>query len=83
LPDVNVWVQGWLVDAVWFDRKLVVELDGHLAHGAPSRLERDHRRDLELREAGFIVLRYTWQQVTKTPERVIADLARHGLAPTA
>jgi predicted transcriptional regulator of viral defense system len=76
LPDVNVWVAGWLVDAVWFERKVVVELDSHLAHGTPARLEKDHRRDLDLRAAGYTVLRYTWHQLTQTPAVVLADLRR-------
>ena len=71
-----MWVAGWLVDAVWFDEHVAVELDSHLAHGTPARLEEDHRRDLELRAAGYTVLRYTWQQVTTTPELVVADLRR-------
>ncbi|HZO60453.1 MAG TPA: DUF559 domain-containing protein, partial [Solirubrobacterales bacterium] len=75
-PDVNVWVAGWLVDAVWFEQAVIVELDSHLAHGAPARLEQDHQRDLALRAAGYTVLRYTWQQLTQTPERVVADLRR-------
>ncbi len=76
LPEVNVWVAGWLVDAVWSAQNVVVELDSRLAHGTPARLENDHRRDLDLRGAGYTVLRYTWQQVTQTPERVVADLRR-------
>ena len=75
-PAVNAGVAGWLVDAVWFDARLVAELDRHAAHGTPSRLEQDHRRDLDLRAAGYTVLRYTWQQVTHEPERVVSDLRR-------
>jgi len=37
---------------------------------AAARLESDHRRDLALRAAGYTVLRYTWHQVTRTPDRV-------------
>jgi very-short-patch-repair endonuclease len=73
---VNVWIAGWCVDAVWYAQRVVVELDSRLAHDASWRLERDHRRDLDLRAAGYTVLRYTWQQVTQTPDRVVADLRR-------
>ena len=64
------------MDAVWFEHKVVVELDSQLAHGTAARLEKDHRRDLALRGAGFTVLRYTWAQLTQTPELVLTDLRR-------
>jgi hypothetical protein len=78
-PAVNVWIGRWQVDAVWFERKVAVELDSHAAHDLPSRLEEDHQRDLDLRAAGYTVLRYTWRQLRDMPELVIADLRRHGV----
>jgi hypothetical protein len=80
-PAVNVWIGRWQVDAVWFEHKVAVELDSRLAHDLPSRLEEDHQRDLELRAAGYVVLRYTWRQLRDQPELVVADLRRHGLTP--
>ena len=80
-PAVNVRVAGWTVDAVWFDQRLAVELDSHAAHGTPAAMEEDRRRDLELRAAGYTVLRYTWRQLTDASDLVIADLRRHGVEP--
>ena len=49
----------------------------------PAQLRADHQRDLELRAAGYVVLRYTWEQVTGQPAAVAADIARHLTAKTA
>jgi very-short-patch-repair endonuclease len=76
-PEVNVGVAGWTVDALWREEGVVVELDGHAAHGTSTALERDRCRDLDLRAAGFMVLRYTWTQVTEHSEAVVADLRAH------
>jgi very-short-patch-repair endonuclease len=76
IPAVNVMLAGWLVDAVWVDRRVVVELDGKGGHHTPAQLERDHSRDLQLRAAGFTVVRYTWVQVTEQARVVAADLRR-------
>lgn len=70
-------VEGWLVDARWPDKRVVVEVDGWPGHRTPAQLQRDHQRDLELRAAGYIVLRYSWRQLTDTPAAVAADLRRY------
>lgn len=41
-----------------------------------AQLNRDHRRDLALRAAGYIVVRYTEAQVREQPEDVAVDLRR-------
>ncbi len=73
-PRVNASICGLTVDALWADRAVIVELDGHAAHATPSAAERDRRRELRLRAAGYQVVRYTWQQVTQEPGVVSADL---------
>jgi Protein of unknown function (DUF559) len=77
LPEVNASVCGLMVDALWREHRVVVELAGHAAHANPAAVERDRRRELALRVAGFYVLRYTWQQVTGQPALVAADLMTH------
>jgi very-short-patch-repair endonuclease len=78
-PVVNAKVAGWTVDAVWFAARVAVELDSHAAHGTPAAMEADRRRDLDLRAAGYTVLRYTWRQLTDEAERVVADLRGQGV----
>jgi very-short-patch-repair endonuclease len=78
-PAMNVKVGRWTVDAIWKEARVVVELDSRAAHGTPAAVEQDRRRDLDLRAAGYTVLRYTWRQLTQQPDLIHADLARHGV----
>jgi very-short-patch-repair endonuclease len=74
LPETQVWIEGFRVDALFRSHRLVVELDGHATHANPAGNEADRRREMILRRAGYTVVRYTWEQVTQRPGQVIADL---------
>ena len=74
IPELNAYVEGFKVDALWRDERLVVELDGHATHANPVANEEDRHRELVLRRAGYRVCRYTWQQVTARPDALTGDL---------
>jgi predicted transcriptional regulator of viral defense system len=76
LPRTNVQINGWPVDAVWFQYMLIVELDGYGNHRTRAQLERDHRRDFDHRAAGFTTLRYTETQVLGSAAAVADDVLR-------
>ena len=77
MPRFNVIVHGYRVDALWSEARVVVETDGYRGHRSPAQLRADHQRDLDLRTQGYVVLRYTWDQLTTQAEAVAADISRH------
>jgi hypothetical protein len=76
LPEVSVPFQGYTIDVMWRQNKLAVELDGYDNHSTPGQIAADRRRDLALRAAGFVVVRYSWDQILRQPDAVAADLER-------
>lgn len=75
-PRINVRLDGYEVDFLWRERRLVVEVDGYTYHSSRSAFERDRRKDAVLRAAGFDVIRVTWRQMEDEPLAVIARLAQ-------
>jgi very-short-patch-repair endonuclease len=55
---------------------VLLEADSFLWHGQRAGLERDARRYNELVSRGFLVLRFTWEQVLGDPEWVLATVRR-------
>lgn len=70
LPETKVWVNGFEVDFLWPDLRLVVETDSLRHHRTPTQQARDHLRDQAHAAAGFTSLRFTHEQVRYEPEHV-------------
>ena len=54
--------------------RLVVEIDSFLYHQGSIAFQDDHARDLDLRQLGVKVLRYSELQLEAEPDRVVADV---------
>jgi very-short-patch-repair endonuclease len=75
-PLVNQRIGAYEVDLLWPTHRVVVETDGWAAHGHRDAFERDRWRDSELQALGFVVLRFTWRQISDEPDVVVRRLAR-------
>jgi very-short-patch-repair endonuclease len=80
-PQVNEWISldggAVQVDLLWRKQELIVEVDGHRFHGNRRAFEQDRDRDQRLTLAGYRVVRFTWLQITREPQKVgrrIAEL---------
>jgi very-short-patch-repair endonuclease len=74
-PKTQQRVNGFRVDFLWPELRLVVETDGLRYHRTPGQQAKDRLRDQVLVAAGFIVLRFTHAQVRYEPEHVVSTLA--------
>ena len=76
LPDVNERLAGWDIDAMFRAQRIAVELDGYDNHHTPAQLRRDRRKEMAIRKAGFVPVRYSPEQVFEQPQEVAADVLR-------
>jgi very-short-patch-repair endonuclease len=75
-PEVNARLGRRSVDFLWRRQRVVVETDSWTYHRGSVAFEDDHARDLDLRSAGYTVLRFSERQLEEEPGRVVADVAR-------
>jgi len=73
-PEAKVFVEGELVDALWRQERVIVELDGFAFHKSRAQFEADRRRDAKLQVAGYRVLRITQERLQNEPEAVLAEI---------
>lgn len=76
-PRIDHRIGRWKPDLFWEEAMLAVEIDGYLFHSTRPRIERDHRKDAELKVGERIeVLRFTGRMVRRELELVLISVAR-------
>jgi very-short-patch-repair endonuclease len=78
-PELQVWVGDETevigrADFLWRAQRTIAEADGAIKYADPSRAMAQLERDARLREAGFEVVHFTWQEITQTPGQVAASI---------
>lgn len=73
LPETNVVleIRG---DCMWREARLIVELDGHRAHGTDQAFHDDRARDRALIAAGWSPMRVTWTQLHGEADTLAAEI---------
>jgi hypothetical protein len=73
-PQINQLAAGCLVDALWPDARLIVELDSRRYHEDPIAFERDRARSNALIVGGYRVLRVTAKHLRDAPDALALTL---------
>lgn len=79
-PEVGSRVVGasgsvYFADMLWPDHRLILEIDGRVKYTDPKALFREKVREDDLREAGFLVIRWTASALITNPGWLIHRLA--------
>ena len=74
-PTPNARIGRFVVDFLWPQHRVAVELDGFATHGRRRAFEGDRARDADLQALDYKVIRVTWRQLTSEPYVVIARVA--------
>jgi hypothetical protein len=78
-PDLQVWVGDAIemigrADFLWRAHRTIAEADGAIKYQDPARAMAQLDRDRRLREAGYEVVHFTWQEITRFPGQVAASI---------
>ncbi len=64
------------IDFAKIDLQIAIEVDGRAFHSDRRTFERDRVRDCDLGVVGWLVLRFTWEKITKEPEWVAEQVRK-------
>jgi very-short-patch-repair endonuclease len=63
-----------LVDAAYPDARIVLEADGRTYHMRLDAMRRDRERDAQVVKAGWVPLRFVYEQIVHDPAAVAEDV---------
>jgi very-short-patch-repair endonuclease len=63
-------------DVLFDEARVVVEIDGWSAHGGRAAFQHDRTRQNDLVEAGYQILRFTWEDLTDRPRQCAERIKR-------
>ena len=75
-PIMNATVAGYVVDALYPEHKVIVELDGWAYHRDRRSFENDRERDAATLEADHVTIRLTRERWRRDPQREAQRLHR-------
>lgn len=65
-----------LVDAAYLDAKLIIEADGRTYHMRFQDMRRDRERDATATAAGWVTMRFVYEQIVDDPATVVSQVAQ-------
>lgn len=74
LPRTNVLIEGELVDCVWPEHRLIVEIDSFGFHRSKRQFEADRRRDAKLQALAWRVIRLTIERIRHDAVNVTGEI---------
>lgn len=66
--------QDWELDCAFPARRVAIELDGWAWHSDVERFRNDRRKGNAVVAAGWVLLRFTWHDLTQEPHRVLREI---------
>lgn len=75
-PERNQRWGDWEIDFLWREQRVAVETDGRNVHTRRVQFARDRQKDRDLQLAGLVALRFTWGEVRRRPDLVVATCRR-------
>jgi len=75
-PSMNLYIEGYELDAYWPNERFAVELDTYDYHGTPMAFEADRIRQESLKLAGIEMIRLTGPRLDREPSAVMRRLGK-------